>query len=80
MIKEIYLNDEHKIVSKEESTYTVVQELDENGILQSEIISINKKPWETPNYNDLEYVTVSPELQEILDNCKDKNGNYMFRK
>ena len=79
MITTHFLDDNNNIVPKEESTHFIVRETDENGKLISETFGrMNKKPGEESKNVFEEEVT--PEMQEILDNYKDKNGNYMFRK
>ena len=79
MNKIYYFDDNNNIVSKEESTHFIVQELDENDNLINETHGITKNPWEYENQN-ISVGEPSPEIKNIMDNVTDKDGNYIFRK
>ena len=79
MVKTFYLDDDNNFVSKEEATHFIVQEYDENDNLVKETYGFTKKPWEMQDYNKV-VEEPSEEIKNVLDNVKDKDGNYLFRK
>ena len=77
MEKIYYLDDDNNIVEIEKATHFIMQELDENGNLIKESFGVLNSD---NNINDEEMLEEpSDEIKEILNNYKDRNGNYMFR-
>jgi len=79
MIQKFYLDDQNNIVSLEESTHFIIQELDDHDNIIKETFGVTKKPWEIENQNQ-KVGEPTKEMKEILNNIQDKNGNYVFRK
>ena len=79
MLTTHYLDDDNNIVSKEESTHFIVEKTDENGMLIEETFGSMKKQSEFDNQNVF-HGELTKEMQDIIDNYTDKDGNYMFRK
>lgn len=79
MEKAYFLDDNNNIVSKEESTHFMVQELDENGVLERETFGITESQMNKHIDQKFDYEPTE-EVKNILDNYVDRHGNHMFRK
>ena len=79
MNKTYYLDDKNNIVSSEEATHIVVQELDEKGQLVNETFAIPESRMNGEVHSE-PIPEPSDEVKNILDNYVDRNGNHIFRK
>lgn len=80
MIKKTYfLDDNNNIVDQDKATHFMVEDFDEKGELIEETFGMINASSQAKDKNVFEG-EVTPEMQEVLDNYKDRNGNYMFRK
>ena len=79
--KNIYfLDDDNNIVSSDKATHFITRETDEKGNLIEETRGLTTKKPSNTNYNVLDESEITDEMQDIINNYRDKDGNYMFRK
>ena len=79
MIKTYFLDNDNNITTEDKATHVIIQELDENGNLIKETFGFTENQVDNSSL-EKEKHEFSPEINEILNNYTDGNGNYMFRK
>ena len=75
----IFLDDNNRQVNEDEATRAIIQKTDEKGNVIGEVIGFIQDDSTRNSLLDTD-VNVSPEMQRIMDECKDQDGNYIFRK